>query len=118
MHAGDLATMDDEGYLNIVGRIKDMIIRGGENIYPREVEEFLYTHPAIEEVQVVGVPDARYGEQVLAWIKLRSGHAATADEIRDYCRRSLARFKVPHYIKFVDEFPMTVTGKIQKYKIR
>ncbi|MBI4578091.1 MAG: AMP-binding protein, partial [Planctomycetes bacterium] len=99
-------------------RLKDMIIRGGENIYPREIEEFLYTHPKVEEVQVVGVPDVKYGEQVLAWIKLRSGETATVEEIQEFCRRSLARFKTPHYVKFVDAFPMTVTGKIQKYRIR
>ncbi len=118
LHTGDLAVELPNGCYRITGRLKDMIIRGGENIYPREVEEFLYTHPKIEEVQVVGVPDAKYGEQILAWIKLRAGQTATDDEIRDYCRQSLARFKVPHYIKFVDSFPMTVTGKIQKFKMR
>jgi fatty-acyl-CoA synthase len=100
------------------GRLKDLIIRGGENIYPREIEEFLFAHPRIEQAVVVGLPDAVYGEQVLACIKLREGQAATEQEIRQYCRRSLAHFKVPRYIKFVDTFPMTVTGKIQKYKIR
>ena len=110
--------MDARGYCRIGGRLKDMIIRGGENIYPREIEEFLYTHPAIQEVQVVGVPDAKYGEQILAWIKLRDGHSATEEDIRHFCHKSLARFKAPRYVKFVDTFPMTVTGKIQKYKIR
>src|SRR5205085_9105533 len=118
MHTGDLACMDDEGYVRIVGRIKDMVIRGGENIYPREVEEFLYLHPAIADVQIVGVPDLKYGEEVLAWVKLKEGQTASADEIRDFCRDRIAHYKVPRYIKFVEEFPMTVTGKIQKYKIR
>jgi fatty-acyl-CoA synthase len=118
MHTGDLATMDDAGYLNIVGRTKDMVIRGGENIYPREIEEFLYGHPAIADVQVVGVPDARFGEELCAWIRLREGAALTADEVRDYCRGKLAHYKVPRYVRFVDEFPMTITGKIQKYKMR
>jgi fatty-acyl-CoA synthase len=118
LHTGDLAVELENGYYRITGRLKDMIIRGGENIYPREIEEFLYTHPAVEEVQVVGVPDVKYGEQVLAWIKLRAGQTATQDEIREFCRKSLARFKVPQYIKLVESFPMTVTGKIQKFKIR
>jgi fatty-acyl-CoA synthase len=110
--------MQPDGYYRITGRLKDMIIRGGENIYPREIEEFLYTHPAVEEVQVVGVPDVKYGEQVLAWIKARTGHQINEDEIRDFCRQGLAYFKVPKYLKLVESFPMTVTGKIQKYKIR
>jgi fatty-acyl-CoA synthase len=118
MHTGDLATMDGEGYLNIVGRIKDMIIRGGENVYPREVEEFLYGHPAVQDVQVIGVPDEKFGEEVMAWIRLREGHAATADEIRDYCRGKIAHYKIPRYVKFVDGFPMTVTGKVQKFLMR
>lgn len=118
MHSGDLATMDPDGYVNIVGRIKDMIIRGGENIYPREIEEYLYGHPAIEDVQVIGVPDEKYGEQVMAWVKLREGAEATAEGIRDFCRGRIAHFKVPEYVKFVDSFPMTVTGKIRKVEMR
>ena len=118
MHTGDLAVMDDEGYVNIVGRIKDMIIRGGENVYPREIEEFLYTHPDVVEVQVIGVPDARYGEQVMAWVQLRDGAATTEDDIKAFCRGTIAHYKVPHYIKFTDTFPMTITGKIQKFKMR
>jgi fatty-acyl-CoA synthase len=118
MHTGDLATMDDEGYVNIVGRIKDMIIRGGENVYPREIEEFLYTHPDIADVQVIGVPDERYGEEIMAWVSLKEGSQATEDDIREFCRERIAHFKIPRYIKFVDEFPMTITGKIQKYKMR
>ncbi|HEY3688310.1 MAG TPA: AMP-binding protein [Streptosporangiaceae bacterium] len=118
MHTGDLATMDDAGYLRIVGRIKDMVIRGGENVYPREVEEFLYTHPAIEDVQVIGVPDTKYGEELCAWVKLRPGGSLTEDEVRAFCRDSLAHFKVPRYVRFTDDFPMTVTGKIQKFRMR
>jgi fatty-acyl-CoA synthase len=118
MHTGDLATMDGEGYLNIVGRIKDMIIRGGENVYPREIEEFLYGHPAVQDVQVIGVPDEKFGEEVMAWIRLRDGQAATAEEIRDYCRGRIAHYKIPRYVKFVDGFPMTVTGKVQKFLMR
>jgi fatty-acyl-CoA synthase len=118
MHTGDLATMDDEGYLSIVGRSKDMVIRGGENIYPREVEEFLYGHPSITDVQVVGVPDARYGEELLAAVRVRPGASLTEDEVRDYCRGRLAHYKVPRYVRFVEDYPMTVTGKIQKFKIR
>ena len=118
MHSGDLATMDADGYVNIVGRIKDMIIRGGENIYPREIEEYLYGHPAIEDVQVIGVPDEKYGEQVMAWVKLREGAEATGENIRDFCRGRIAHFKVPEYVKFVDGFPMTVTGKIRKVEMR
>ncbi|MCB8960575.1 MAG: AMP-binding protein [Ardenticatenales bacterium] len=118
MHTGDLAVMDAEGYVNIVGRIKDMLIRGGENIYPREIEEFLYSHPKISDVQVIGVPDQKYGEEVMAWVKLREGEVATAEEIRDYCRGQIAHYKVPRYIKFVDGFPMTVTGKIRKVEMR
>ena len=118
MHTGDLAVMDDEGYVNIVGRIKDMIIRGGENVYPREVEEFLYTHPDVVEVQVIGVPDVRYGEEIMAWIQLRDGADATAADIKEFCRGTIAHYKVPRYIKFTDAFPMTITGKIQKFKMR
>jgi fatty-acyl-CoA synthase len=118
MHTGDLATLDADGYANIVGRIKDMVIRGGENIYPREVEEFLYQHPAVGDVQVVGVPDARYGEELCAWVRLREGRQVTGDELRDWCRGKIATFKIPRYWRFVDEFPMTVTGKVQKFKMR
>jgi fatty-acyl-CoA synthase len=118
LHTGDLATMDERGYCKITGRLKDMIIRGGENIYPREIEEFLYTNPQIADVQVVGVPDLKYGEEVMAWIKLKEGQAATDEQIREFCRGKIAHYKVPRYIKFVSEFPMTVTGKIQKYKMR
>jgi fatty-acyl-CoA synthase len=118
MHTGDLAVMDEDGYVNIVGRIKDMVIRGGENIYPREIEEFLYTHPAVLDVQVVGVPDAKYGEQLLAAVRLQPGASVTEDEIREFCRDTIAHYKVPAYVRFVDEFPMTVTGKVQKYKLR
>ena len=118
MHSGDLATMDSEGYVNIVGRIKDMIIRGGENIYPREIEEYLYGHPAVEDVQVIGVPDIKYGEQVMAWVKLREGAEATGEEIKQFCRGRIAHFKVPQYVKFVDNFPMTVTGKVRKVEMR
>jgi fatty-acyl-CoA synthase len=118
MHTGDLATMDDDGYLNIVGRIKDMIIRGGENIYPREIEEFLYTHPAIADAQVVGVPDERYGEIVCAWVVLKPGADLDEEALKSFCRGKIARFKIPELVRFVDAFPMTVTGKIQKYKMR
>jgi fatty-acyl-CoA synthase len=118
MHTGDLATIDAEGYCNIVGRIKDMVIRGGENVYPREIEEFLYRHPKIQDVQVIGVPDDRYGEEICAWVKLRPGMTANEEEIRAFCRDQIAHYKVPRYIKFVDEFPMTVTGKIQKFIMR
>ena len=118
MHTGDLATMDADGYVNIVGRIKDMVIRGGENVYPREVEEFLYGHPDVADVQVVGVPDARYGEELVAWVTLREGAVAGEEDIREFCRGRIAHFKVPRYVRFTDAFPMTVTGKIQKYKLR
>jgi fatty-acyl-CoA synthase len=118
MHTGDLATMDAEGYVNIVGRLKDMVIRGGENVYPREVEEFLYRHPAVQDVQVVGVPDVKYGEELCAWIQLRPGASATADDIRDFCKGQIAHYKIPRHIRFVDGFPMTITGKIQKYVMR
>ncbi len=118
MHTGDLAVMDAAGYLNIVGRIKDMVIRGGENVYPREVEEYLYAHPAIEDVQVIGVPDEKYGEELCAWVKLRPGAALTAEEVRGYCQGKIAHYKIPRYVRFTDAFPMTVTGKVQKYKMR
>ena len=118
MHTGDLAVMRDDGYVNIVGRIKDMIIRGGENIYPREVEEFLYTHPCISDVQVIGVPDAKYGEEVCAWIILKEGQTPTDEDIRNFCRGKIATVKIPRYIRFSDGYPMTVTGKAQKYKMR
>ncbi|HEX3538788.1 MAG TPA: AMP-binding protein [Stellaceae bacterium] len=118
MQTGDLATIDEEGYCNIVGRIKDMVIRGGENIYPREIEEFLYRHPKIQDVQVIGVPDPRYGEELCAWVKLRDGERATQDDIRKFCDGQIAHYKIPRHIKFVDEFPMTVTGKIQKFVMR
>ncbi|MYE76710.1 MAG: AMP-binding protein [Acidimicrobiaceae bacterium] len=118
MHTGDLAVMDGEGYVNIVGRIKDMIIRGGENVYPREVEEFLYTHPDIVEVQVIGVPDVRYGEEIMAWVQLRAGADTTAADIKDFCRGTIAHYKVPRYIKITDTFPMTITGKVRKFKMR
>jgi fatty-acyl-CoA synthase len=118
MHTGDLATMDEEGYLAIVGRSKDMVIRGGENIYPREVEEFLYTHPQVADVQVIGIPDQRYGEELMAWVMPSPGATLDPDEIREFCRGRIAHFKVPRYVKLVDAFPMTVTGKVQKFKMR
>ncbi len=118
MHTGDLAVMREDGYLNIVGRIKDMIIRGGENVYPREIEEFLYTHPKIADVQVIGVPDPRYGEEVMAWVRLKEGETADTEEIREFCRGKIATYKIPRYVKFVDEFPLTVTGKVQKFIMR
>jgi len=118
MHTGDLATMDGEGYVRVVGRIKDMIIRGGENVYPREIEEFLYTHPEIADVQVIGVPDERYGEELMAWVVQRPGASLSEDAVKDFCRGKIAHYKIPRYVKFVDAFPMTVTGKVQKYKMR
>jgi fatty-acyl-CoA synthase len=118
MHTGDLAVMDDEDYVNIVGRIKDMIIRGGENIYPREIEEFLYTHPDVSDVQVIGVPDERYGETVCAWIVLKNCADLDEDDLKEFCHGKIARFKVPQYIRFVESFPMTVTGKVQKFRMR
>jgi fatty-acyl-CoA synthase len=118
MRTGDMAVIDDEGYCNIVGRIKDMIIRGGENIYPREVEEYLFRHSKVQDVQVVGLPDRKYGEELCAWIVLREGQKATEEEIRGFCEGQIAHFKIPKYIRFVDGFPMTVTGKVQKYLIR
>ena len=118
MHTGDLAVMDAQGYVNIVGRIKDMVIRGGENLYPREIEEFLSRHPQVQDVQVVGVPDSRYGEELCAWIIAKPGQSVTEDDIRAFCQGQIAHYKVPRYIRFVEAFPMTVTGKIQKFKIR
>lgn len=119
MHSGDLATMDEEGYVRIVGRIKDMVIRGGENIYPREIEEFLYTHPAVSEVQVTGVPDKKYGEELVAWVKLHRGmQDVTAEDLKAFCQGKITHFKIPRYFKFVQDFPMTVTGKAQKFKMR
>jgi fatty-acyl-CoA synthase len=118
MHTGDLAILDAEGYCNIVGRIKDMVIRGGENVYPREIEEFLYRHPDIADVQVFGVPDRQYGEQLCAWIRLRQGAKLTPEDITAFCRGKIAHYKVPHHIRFVDEFPMTVTGKVQKFLMK
>jgi fatty-acyl-CoA synthase len=118
MHTGDLATIDQDGYCNIVGRIKDMVIRGGENVYPREIEEFLYRHPKVQDVQVIGVPDPKYGEELCAWIKLKAGETSTPEEIRQFCEGQIAHYKIPRYVKFVDAFPMTVTGKIQKFLMR
>ncbi|MCH8869437.1 MAG: AMP-binding protein [Chloroflexi bacterium] len=118
LHTGDLATVDEDGYYKITGRLKDMVIRGGENVYPREIEEFLYTHPKVSDVQVIGVPDVRLGEELMAWVILRQGESATDNEIRDFCRGKIAHYKIPRYVKFVSEFPMTVTGKIQKFRMR
>jgi fatty-acyl-CoA synthase len=118
MHTGDLATMDADGYVNIVGRIKDMIIRGGENVYPREIEEYLYTHPDIVDAQVIGIPDEKYGEQVMAWVQVKPGRTLTEEDVKEFCRSHIAHFKVPAHVAFVDEYPMTVTGKIQKFKLR
>jgi fatty-acyl-CoA synthase len=118
MHTGDLATLDEEGYCNIVGRIKDMVIRGGENIYPRAIEEFLHRHPKIQDVQVCGVPDLKYGEELCAWIVVREGETLDEEEVKAFCKGQIAHYKVPKYIRFVETFPMTVTGKIQKFRIR
>ncbi|MBA6108877.1 AMP-binding protein [Pseudomonas asiatica] len=118
MHSGDLAVMDEHGYVRIVGRNKDMIIRGGENIYPRELEEFFYTHPAVADAQVIGIPCNRYGEEIVAWIKLHPGHSATVEDLQGWCKARIAHFKVPRHIRFVDEYPMTVTGKVQKFRMR
>ena len=118
MHTGDIAVMDDEGYVSIVGRIKDMIIRGGENVYPREIEEFLYGIPEISDAQVIGVPSERYGEEVMAWVKLREGASLTEGELSEACAGRIARYKIPRYWRIVDSFPMTVTGKVQKYRMR
>jgi fatty-acyl-CoA synthase len=118
MHSGDLATMDGEGYVRIVGRLKDMIIRGGENVYPREIEEFLYSVPGVSDAQVIGVPDEKYGEEVMAWIRPKDGVVLTEEALLAACRGRIASFKIPRYWKFVDAFPMTVTGKIQKFRMR
>jgi len=118
MHTGDLAIMDEDGYLNIVGRQKDMIIRGGENVYPREIEEFLFGHPDIADVQVIGVPDPRYGEELMAWVQLREGRSLNEDDVRAWCRGRIAHYKVPRYVRFVNEFPLTITGKVQKFLMR
>lgn len=118
MHTGDLAIIDDEGYCNIVGRVKDMVIRGGENLYPREIEEFLYRHPKVQDVQVIGVPDKKYGEELCAWVKLKEGVTCTQDEVREFCQGQIAHYKIPRYIEFVEEFPMTITGKVQKFVMR
>ncbi len=118
LHSGDLGSMDADGYVQITGRLKEMIIRGGENIYPREIEDFIFTHPKVAEVAVFGVPDEYYGEEVMAWIQLHAGETVTDNEIRDFCKGKIAHFKIPKYIRFVDEFPMTVTGKLQKFRMR
>jgi fatty-acyl-CoA synthase len=118
MHTGDTAVMDEDGYVNIVGRIKDMIVRGGENVYPREIEEYLMTHPSVEAVQVTGVPDSKYGEEIIAWVSLKEGDDLPEDEVREFCRGKIAHYKVPRYVRFSEDFPMTVTGKVQKYKMR
>jgi fatty-acyl-CoA synthase len=118
LHTGDLAVMDENGYVRITGRAKDMIIRGGENVYPREIEEFLYSHPDVSDVQVYGVPDEKYGEQVAAAIKKRPDSDLTEEDVKEYCRENVARYKVPHYVDFVEDYPMTASGKIQKYKLR
>jgi fatty-acyl-CoA synthase len=118
LYTGDLAVMDDNGYCRITGRLTDMIIRNGENVYPREVEEFLYHHPKILDVQVVGVPDPKAGEEVMAWVRLKEGESATAEEIREYCHGKISRYKIPRYVTFCTEYPMTASGKVQKYKLR
>jgi fatty-acyl-CoA synthase len=118
MHSGDLAVMRDDGCVNISGRIKDMIIRGGENIYPREIEELLYLHPKVSEAHIIGLPDLKYGEEVCAWVRVKEGESATEDEIREFCRRQIATYKIPRYVRFATEFPTTVTGKIQKFRMR
>jgi fatty-acyl-CoA synthase len=118
LHTGDLAVKDENGYYKITGRLKDMIIRGGENIYPREIEEFLYTHPAVKDVQVVGVPSVKYGEEVMAFIQLRGGYKLTQEEVHAFCTDQIARYKIPKHVAFVEEFPITTSGKIQKYKLR
>jgi fatty-acyl-CoA synthase len=118
MHTGDLAVMDEAGYVKIVGRLKDMIIRGGENIYPREIEEFLYTHPDVSDVQVIGVPSEKYGEEVMAWVKLREGAKVSGDDLTAFCKGKIATYKIPRYWKFVDSYPMTVTGKVMKFRMR
>jgi fatty-acyl-CoA synthase len=118
LRTGDIAVMDEDGYIDITGRIKDVIIRGGENIYPREVEEFLYTHPGVSDVQIVGVPDSKYGEELMAWIIPKKGASIDEESVRSFCRGNISHHKIPKYIKFIDEYPMTASGKIQKYKLR
>jgi Acyl-CoA synthetases (AMP-forming)/AMP-acid ligases II len=118
LHTGDLATIDDEGYVVITGRLKDMIIRGGENIYPREIEEFLYSHPKVFDVQIVGVPDERFGEQVAAFIKVKPGEILSAVEVKEYCTGKISKYKIPYYVEIVKDYPMTASGKIQKFKLR
>jgi fatty-acyl-CoA synthase len=118
LHSGDIGVMDEDGYVTIVGRSKDMIIRGGENIYPKEIEEFLYTHPAVQDIQVFGIAHTDYGEEVCAWICLKPGSSACASEITDFCKNQIAHFKIPKHIRFVEAFPLTVTGKVQKFKMR
>jgi len=118
MHTGDLATMDEEGFCNIVGRVKDMVIRGGENIYPREIEEYLYRYSKISDIQVFGIPDIKFGEELCAWIILKSGETATDDDIREFCNGQIAHYKIPRHIRFVKSFPMTITGKVQKFLMR
>jgi fatty-acyl-CoA synthase len=118
LHTGDLAAQIPDGYYRITGRIKDMIIRGGENIYPREIEEFLYTHPKVADAQVVGLPDAQYGEETCAWVRLKPGMTLTEEEVKTFCKGKIAHYKIPRYIVFVDEYPTTVTGKVQKFKLR
>jgi len=118
LHTGDLAVRESNGYYRITGRLRDLIIRGGENVYPREIEELLFQHPAIQDVQIIGVPDRKFGEEVMAWVRLRDGNTVSAEDLKAFCKANLAYFKVPHYWKFVDSFPITVTGKIQKYKMR
>ena len=118
LRSGDLGTMDAEGYVQITGRLKEMIIRGGENIYPREIEDYIFTHPKVVEVAVFGIPDEFYGEEVMAWIQLHAGETASESDIREFCKDKIAHFKIPKYIWFVEEFPMTVTGKLQKFRMR
>ena len=118
LHTGDIAVEDEDGYIAITGRIKDMVIRGGENIYPREIEEFLYQHPSVQDVQVVGVPDPKYGEELMAWVILKEGEQLNAEELRAYCTGKISRHKIPRYIEFTKEYPMTASGKIQKFKLR
>ena len=118
LHSGDLGLMDEDGYCQIIGRAKDIVIRGGENIYPKEIEEFLHKHPKVKDVQVIGVPDDRMGEEICAWIRLHDGCSSSPEEIKDFCKEKISHFKIPRYIKFVDEYPLTVTGKVKKHEIR